>query len=212
MQSSNIIQNQAALTVITAYKIYNSVVRRRKDSSLEIYVGLMVSIAITSNKTLVQLPQLVLLHGTAISSGLLGDEKSISRCWTFITQSDISFLRTREPPEPQECLMEKPLNFLQPLANYEGCSRNYARGWAICYRNVWPHKPGSMMPETFSVLAQKGITLDTSCLLTMCYFGTPRELPTKVDIAEDSALNGEHQGNHKRQMRGSLYASPYCEY
>ena len=29
----------------TAYKIYNSVVRRRKDSSLEICVGLMVSIA-----------------------------------------------------------------------------------------------------------------------------------------------------------------------
>ena len=30
---------------ITAYKIYNSVVRRRKDSWLEIYVGLMVSIS-----------------------------------------------------------------------------------------------------------------------------------------------------------------------
>ena len=29
----------------TAYKIYNSVVRHRKDSSLEIYVGLMVSIS-----------------------------------------------------------------------------------------------------------------------------------------------------------------------
>ena len=35
-------------------------VRHHKDSSLEIYVGLMVSIAITSNVTLVQLPQLVL--------------------------------------------------------------------------------------------------------------------------------------------------------
>ena len=35
-------------------------VRRRKDSSLEIYVGLMVSIAITSNIILVQRPQLVL--------------------------------------------------------------------------------------------------------------------------------------------------------
>ena len=45
---------------ITAYKIYNSVFRRRKDSSLEIYVGLMVSIAITSNISLVQLPQLLL--------------------------------------------------------------------------------------------------------------------------------------------------------
>ena len=45
---------------ITDYKIYNSVFRRRKDSSLEIYLGLMVSIAITSNITLVQLPQRVL--------------------------------------------------------------------------------------------------------------------------------------------------------
>ena len=35
-------------------------VRRRKDSSLKIYVSLMVSIAITSNITLVLLPQLVL--------------------------------------------------------------------------------------------------------------------------------------------------------
>ena len=88
---------------ITAYKIYNSVFRRGKDSSLEIYVGLMLSIAITSNITLVQLPQLV-LYMAAISSGFSRDEKSISRCWTFITQSYISFLRTREPSGTQEFL------------------------------------------------------------------------------------------------------------
>ena len=43
-------------------------------------------------------------------------------------QSDISFLRTREPPEPQGCLMEKSLNFLLPLANYKGYSRSAIRG------------------------------------------------------------------------------------
>ena len=55
-----------------------------------------------------------------------------------------------------------------------------------------------MMPETFSLFAQKAITLETSCLLTMYYFSTPRELPTKTDIVEGSALNGEDQGNHIR--------------
>ena len=32
-----------------------------------------------------------------------------------------------------------------------------------------------------------------------------------MDIVEDGALNGEDQGNHKSQMRGNLYASPYSE-
>ena len=64
------------------------------------------------------------------------------------------------------------------------------------------------MPETFSLFAQKGRNLKTSCLLTVCYFSTPRELPTKMDIVEDSALNGEDQENHMSQMRGSFYAPP----
>ena len=41
-------------------------------------------------------------------------------------QSDIPFLRTRKPPGPQGCLMEKPLNFLHLLGKFEGCSRHYA--------------------------------------------------------------------------------------
>ena len=61
------------------------------------------------------------------------------------------------------------------------------------------------MPETFCLFAQKRRTLETSCLLTMHYFSTPRELSTKMDIVEDSALNGEDQGNHKSQMRGNLH-------
>ena len=70
----------------------------------------------------------------------------------------------------------------------------------------------SLMPETFCIFAQKRRTLETSCLLTMHYFSTPRELITKMDIVEDSALNGEHQGNHKSQMRGNLYSPPHCEH
>ena len=68
------------------------------------------------------------------------------------------------------------------------------------------------MSETFSLFAQKERTLETRCLLTMYYFSTLRELPTKMGIVKDSALNGEDQGNRKSQMRGSLYASPYCEH
>ena len=83
------------------------------------------------------------LHSTAISAGLSRDEKSISGCWTFITQSDISFRRTRELPGSQECLMEKPLNLLHPLANNKRFSINYARAWEICCPSVWPHKPHS---------------------------------------------------------------------
>ena len=48
------------------------------------------------------------------------------------------------------------------------------------------------MPEMSSLFAQKGITLETSCVLTMYYFSTQREFPTKMDTVEDSALNGEH--------------------
>ena len=46
------------------------------------------------------------------------------------------------------------------------------------------------MSETFSLFAQKERTLKTSCLLTMYYFSTLRELPTKMEIVKDSALNG----------------------
>ena len=52
----------------------------------------------------------------------------------------------------------------------------------------------SMMPETFCLFAQKGITLDTSCLLTMYYFSTPRELPTKMDTVEGIRWMGKIKG------------------
>ena len=67
------------------------------------------------------------------------------------------------------------------------------------------------MPETFGLFAHKGRTLETSCLLTMYYFSTPRELPTKMDVVENNTLNGDDRGNHKSQMRGSLYSPPYFE-
>ena len=70
----------------------------------------------------------------------------------------------------------------------------------------------SLMPETFCVFAQKRSTLENVCLLTMHYFSTPTELATKMDIVEDSALNGKDQGNHKSQMRGNLYAPPSREH
>ena len=51
--------------------------------------------------------------------------KNLYRVVELSSRSQASALL--EPPGPQECLMEKPLNFLHPLANYDGYSRNYAR-------------------------------------------------------------------------------------
>ena len=87
-------------------------VRRRKDSSSEVYVRLirMVSVTITSNITLVLLPQLVLYmaqqyrQGCRVMKNLYRGVELLSRNQT---SRNISFLRTREPPGPQECLMEK---------------------------------------------------------------------------------------------------------
>ena len=119
-------------------------VRRRNVSSLEIkFLCKSHGVHRDNIVTLVSTTATGSLHSTAISSGLSRDEKSISGCWTFITQSDISFRRTRELPGSQKCLMEKPLNLLHPLANYKRCSRNYARAWEICCPSVWPHKPHS---------------------------------------------------------------------
>ena len=56
------------------------------------------------------------------------------------------------------------------------------------------------MPETFCQFEEKIRTLENFCLLPVHYFSTPRELATKMDIVEDSALNGKDQGNHKSQM------------
>ena len=41
--------------------------------------------------------------------------------------------------------------------------------------------------NVFCLFAKKGRTLETSCLLTIYYFS----VPTKMDIVEDSVLNGE---------------------
>ena len=45
------------------------------------------------------------------------------------------------------------------------------------------------MSETFSLFAQKERTLETSCLLTMYYFSTVRELPTKMEIVKVARLD-----------------------
>ena len=151
-------------------------VRRRKDSSLAIYVSLIASIAIISNITLVLRRQLVLYTPQQYRQ----DSRELKNLYRVVELSSRSQTSAfSEPPEPQECLMEKPLNFLHPLANYEGCSRNYARAWEICCPNV--------VLNVFCLFAQKGRTLETSCLLTIYYFS----LPTKMDIVEDSVLNGE---------------------
>lgn len=56
--------------------------------------------------------------------------------------------------------MDKPLNVLHPLADYEGCSRHYAPAWDICCPCVLPHKSESKMPEKFWLFAQKGRNLE----------------------------------------------------
>ena len=52
-----------------------------------------------------------------------------------------------------------------------------------------------MMPETFCLFAQSA---RSEPLRPPVY--CPRELPTKMDVVEDSALNGDDRGNHKRPL------------
>ena len=129
-------------------------------------------------------------------------------------QSDIRFLRTREPPGPQGCLMEKSLNLLHPLANYRGYSRSTV---SVLERFVvliiWPHKPESKSQwcqKSRGYLHKREETLRTCPLLTMYYFSTPRELLTKVDIVGESAWNGDDQD--LSQIRESLFGLPYSQH
>ena len=157
---------------ITVYKIYNSVVRRRKDSLLEIYVGLMVSIAIISNITLDQLPQLVLYMAQQYRQGSR-EAKNLYRGIELLSRNQTSAFFGRESHLGHKNVKEKPLSFLHPLANYEGCSRNYAPAWEICCSNFSPHRPetkSQWCQKRFLYFAQKERTLETSCLLTMYYF------------------------------------------
>ena len=89
--------------------------------------------------------------------------------------------------------MEKPLNFLHPLLE---------RFVVLMSNHTSRNQRVNDARKVLSICAEGKNPL------TMYYFSTPRELPTKIDIVEDSALNGEDQGNHKSQMRGSLYAPP----
>ena len=129
-------------------------------------------------------------------------------------QSHISFLRTRELPGPQGCLMEKPLNLLHPLANYRGYSRSTV---SVLERFVvliiWPHKPESKSQwcqKSSGYLHKREETLRTCPPLTMYYFSTPRELLTKMDIVGESAWNGDDQD--PSQIPGSLFGLPYSEH
>ena len=126
-----------------------------------------------------------------------------------------AFLRTRELPGPQGCLMEKPLNLLHPLANYRGYSRSTV---SVLERFVvliiWPHKPESKSQwcqKSCGDLHKREETLRTCPVLTMYYFSTPRELLKKMDIfVGESAWNGDDQD--PSQIRGSLFGLPYSEH
>ena len=60
-----------------------------------------------------------------------------------------------------------------------------------------------MMPEMFCLFAQRA---RSEPLRPPVY--CPRELPTKMDVVEDSALNGDDRGNHKKPLCSTfLWAS-----
>ena len=93
-------------------------------------------------------------------------------------QSDIPFLRTRKLPRPQGCLMEKPLNFLHPLGNFEGCSRHYAPVLERFVILVSDHTNRSQRvndAKKVPAICTKG----KKPWELLRYFCTPRELPSK---------------------------------
>ena len=107
-------------------------VRRRKDSSLKIYVSLMVSIAITSNITLVLLPQLVLHMAQQYRQGSR-EMKNLVRGDELFPRNQTSAFLGRENHLGHKNLLWRSTELLT----------NYARAWEICCPNMWPHKPKS---------------------------------------------------------------------
>ena len=115
---------------------------------------------------------------------------TITKC----NQTSAFLGRENQWPGPQGCLMEKPLNLLHPLADYRGYSWSTV---SVLERFVvliiWPHKPESKSQwyqKSSGYLQKRDETLRICPVLTMHYFSTPRELPTKMDIVGDSAWNG----------------------
>ena len=93
-------------------------------------------------------------------------------------QSDIPFLRTRKPPGPQGCLMEKPLNFLHPLGNFEGCSRHYTtvlKRFGILVSDHTNRSQRVNNAKNVPAICTKG----KKPWELLHYFCTPRELPSK---------------------------------
>ena len=93
-------------------------------------------------------------------------------------QSDIGFLRTRKPPGHKAPVMEKPLNFLHPLGNFEGCSRHYAPVLERFVILVSDHTNRSQRvndAKKVPAICTKG----KKPWELLHYFCTPRELPSK---------------------------------
>ena len=109
-------------------------VRRRKDLSSEIYVGLirMVSITITPNMTLVLLPQLVLYMAQQYRQGSRVMKK-LYRGVELLSHNQISAFLGRENHLGHKNVLWRSTELLT----------NYARAWEICCPNIWPHKPKS---------------------------------------------------------------------
>ena len=118
-------------------------------------------------------------------------------------QSDIGFLRARKPPGPQGCLMEKPLNFLHPLGNFEGCSRHYAPVLERFVILVSDHTNRSQRvndAKKVPAICTKG----KKPRELLHYISTPRELPSKDDTLgakRDQSVMRQWATGHGKAMQ-----------
>ena len=109
-------------------------VRGRKDSSSEIYVGLirMVSITITSNITLVLPPQLALYMAQQYRQGSRV-MKNLYRGVERLSRNQTSAFLGRENHLGHKNVLWRSTELLT----------SYARAWEICCPNMWPHNSKS---------------------------------------------------------------------
>ena len=112
-------------------------VPHRKDSSLEIHVRFMVSIAITSIITLVLLPQLVLYKAQQYRQGSR-EVKSLYRGVELLSRNHTSAFVGRENHLGHKNVLciEKPLNFLHPLSNYRQTMKDVEETMPVLERFV----------------------------------------------------------------------------
>ena len=114
-------------------------------------------------------------------------------------QLDMGFLRKRKQPGPQGCLIEKPLNFLHPLGNFEGCSRHYASVLERFVVLMSEHTNWSKRVNDAKKVPAISSKVKKPWELPH-YISAPRELPSK-DVFDNQRVMRQWATGHGKAMQ-----------